>query len=177
MNQMLGIKLTARCALAVTLFGTGLAVATPARADVEVGLLSCRSSAATSYFVVSDQPFNCVFTSSTGGPVQYYQATIHRIGAQLGFNNNVALGWAVFAPTPRVGPGALTGTYGGFSAGAAVGVGVGANGLVGANNSFALQPVGVEGQSGLNVVATATQLELRPVSVPLRHYRHHRHYR
>lgn len=173
---MLCIKLAVRSALAVTLVGTGLAVTTPARADVEVGVLSCRSSGATSYVIVSDQPFNCVFTPGTGGPVQYYQATIHRVGAQIGFNNNVALGWAVFAPTPRVGPGALAGVYGGFSAGAAVGVGVGANGLVGANNSFALQPVSVEGQSGLNVVATATQLELRPVALPVHHYRHHRHH-
>lgn len=174
---MMGIKLTARCALAVTLFGTAVAVTTPARADIEVGVLSCQSAAATSYIVVSDQPFNCVFNPSTGAPVQYYQATIHRVGAQIGFNNNVTLGWAVFAPTPRVGSGALAGTYGGFSAGAAVGVGVGANGLVGANTSFVLQPVSVEGQSGLNVVATATQLELRPVSLPVRHTRHHRHYR
>jgi hypothetical protein len=173
---MLCIKLAVRSALAVALFGTGLAVTTPARADVEVGVLSCRSSGAASYIIVSDQPFNCVFTPSTGGPVQYYQATIHRVGAQVGFSNNVALGWAVFAPTPRLGPGALAGVYGGFSAGAAVGVGVGANGLVGANNSFALQPVSVEGQSGLNVVATATQLELRPVVLPVHHYRHHRHY-
>jgi hypothetical protein len=73
--------------------------------------------------------------------VQYYQANIHRIGAQAGFSSNVTLGWAVFAPTLCVGPGALAGVYGGLSAGAAigVGVGVGANGRVGGNNSFALR--------------------------------------
>jgi Protein of unknown function (DUF992) len=174
---MMCTKLAVRSAFAVALFGIGLAVTTPARADVEVGILSCRSSGATTYIIVSDQPFNCVFTPSTGGPVQYYQATIHRVGAQVGFSNNVALGWAVFAQTPRIGPGALAGVYGGVSAGAAVGVGVGANGLVGANNSFALQPVSVEGQSGLNVVATATKLELQAVALPGRHYRHHHHYR
>lgn len=112
---------------------------------------------------------------SAGGPVQYYQATIHRVGAQVGFSSNVALGWAVFAPTLSVGPGALAGVYGGVSAGAAIGVG--ANGLVGGNNSFALQPVSVEGQSGLNLVATATQLQLHAAAVPADHYRHHRHYR
>ena len=55
---------------------------------------------ATSYIIVSDQPFNCIFTPSAGGPVQYYQANIHRVGAQVGFSSNVALGWAVFATTP-----------------------------------------------------------------------------
>ncbi len=169
------IKRAVRSAFAVALVGMGLAVTTPARADVEVGMLSCRSLGTTSYIIVSDQPFNCIFTPSAGGPIQYYQATIHRVGAQVGFSSNVALGWAVFAPTPRVGPGALAGVYGGVSAAAAIGVGVGANGLVGGNNSFALQPVSVEGQSGLNVVATATRLELHPV--PVHHYRHRRHYR
>jgi Protein of unknown function (DUF992) len=169
------IKIAARSAFAVSLFGVTFAAMAPARANVQVGVLACRSLAAASYIIVSDQPFSCIFTPSVGGPVQYYQATIHRVGAQLGFSSNVALGWAVFAPTPSVGPGALAGVYGGVSAGAAVGVGVGANGLMGGNNSFALQPVSVEGQSGLNVVATATQLQLQ--AVPGHHYRHHRHYR
>ena len=168
------IKLSVSSAFSVALFSVGLAVTTPARADVQVGVLSCRSLASASYVVVSDQSFNCVFTPSAGGPTQYYQGNIRRFGAQLGFSNDVTLGWAVFAPSPQVGPGALGGVYGGVSAGAAVGVGVGANGLVGGNNSFALQPVSFEGQSGLNVVATATQLELHPV-VPV--HRHHRHSR
>ncbi len=172
---MMCIKFAIRSAFAVALFGMGFALTTPARADVQVGVLTCRSLGAASYIIVSDQSFNCIFTPSGGGPSQYYQATIHRVGAQVGFSSNVALGWAVFAPTASVAPGTLTGVYGGVSAGAAVGVGVGANGLVGGNNSFALQPVSVEGQSGLNVVATATQLELHPVAVPVHHYGHRRH--
>jgi hypothetical protein len=170
-------KLAVRFTFAVALFGMGLALTTPARANVEVGMLSCQSLGTNSYIIVSNQPFNCVFTPSAGGPVQYYQATIHRVGAQVGFSGSVALGWAVFAPTPNVGPGALAGVYGGVSAGVAIGVGIGANGLVGGNNSFALQPVSVEGQSGLNVVATATQLELHAVPVTAHNYRHRHHYR
>jgi hypothetical protein len=174
---MMRIKLAVRAAFAAALFGFGLAAITPAHADAQVGLLSCRSADASSYVVVSNQPFNCVFTPSTGGPVQYYQADVRRFGAQAGFANNVALEWAVFAPSLRVGPGALAGSYGGFSAGAAFGVGVGANGLVGGSgNSFALQPVSFEGQGGaLNVVATATEVELQPV-LPVHHRWHHRHH-
>jgi hypothetical protein len=174
---MMCSKIAARVACAVALIGLGIAGTTPARADVEIGVLSCRSTGATSYIIVSDQPFNCVFTPRVGGPVQYYQGNIHRVGVQAGFSRDVTLGWAVFAPTSRVGPGALAGLYGGVSAGAALGVGVGANGLVGGNNSFALQPVSVEGGSGVNVVAAATQLELHPVAVPVHHYKHLRHVR
>ncbi len=77
---MMYIKRAVRSAFAVALVGMGLAVTTPARADVEVGMLSCRSLGTTSYIIVSDQPFNCIFTPSAGGPIQYYQATIHLSG-------------------------------------------------------------------------------------------------
>ncbi len=72
----------------------------------------------------------------------------------------------------RLGPGALACGYVSVSGEAAVGVGVGANGLVGGlNNSFALQPVSVEGQTGLNVIATVTGLDLQPVRPVRRHRR------
>jgi hypothetical protein len=154
----------------------GIAATTPARADVEVGTLTCRSGEAAAYIVVSGQPFRCSFTPSNGGPVQYYQAVIHRFGAQVGFSNYVRLAWAVFAPTPHVGPGSLAGGYGGVTAGAAVGVGVGANGLVGGANSFTLQPLSVQGEIGLNVIATVTGLNLEPV-LPAHHHRHYRRHR
>jgi hypothetical protein len=168
---MMRTKLAACAAFA--LFGMGLG--TPAHADAQVGVLSCHSAEASSYIIVSDQPFNCVFTPSNGAPAQFYQAMIRRFGAQAGVSSNVTLGWAVFAPSLRVGPGALAGIYGGLSAGAAFGVGVGANGLVGGNNhSFALQPVSVEGQSGFNVVAAATEVQLQAV-MPPRHWHHRNH--
>jgi hypothetical protein len=174
---MMRIKLAASAAFAAALFGLGVAATSPAHAEAQVGLLSCRSADASSYVIVSNQPFTCVFTPSVGGPQQFYQADIRRVGAQAGFANNTALEWAVFAPSVSVGPGALAGTYGGFSAGAAFGVGVGANGLVGGSgNSFALQPLSFEGQGGaLNVVATATQVQLQAV-VPMHHRWHHRHH-
>jgi len=169
------IKLAARSMFAAAaLFGVALTT-TPAHAYVEVGMLSCRSPGPTAYIVFSARTFDCVFSPSSGAPAQYYQSTVQRFGAQIGFTNDVALGWVVFAATSRVGAGALAGGYIGASGGAAVGIGAGANGLVGGlNNSFALQPVSFEGQTGLNVIATVTGLELRPV-VRVRHHRQRRH--
>jgi hypothetical protein len=178
-KNTMSIKFAIRSAFAAALFGLAFVTTTPARADVEVGTLSCRSPGTTGYFLVSGRAFRCIYTPAAGGPAQYYEAVIHRFGAQIGVSSDVALAWAVFAPTAHVGPGALAGGYGGVSAGAAVGVGVDANGLVGGLNSFALQPLSVEGQTGLNVVATVTGLELHSV-VPARHHWHHRrhhHYR
>jgi di/tricarboxylate transporter len=59
--------------------------------------------------------------------------------------------------------GALAGHYGGITAGAAVGVGLGANALVGGlDRSFALQPVSVEGTTGLEVAAGVGGMTLWP---------------
>ena len=152
----------------------GVAAATPALADVAVGSLTCRSAAATSYVILSGQPFDCVFKPASGARPQHYHAFIHRFGAQIGFSNDVSLAWAVFAPTTHVGPGSLAGGYGGLSAGAAIGIGGSANGLVGGTNSVTLQPISVQGEIGLNVVATVTGLDLEPAKPPRRHhYRHH----
>jgi len=86
--------------------------------------------------------------------------------------------WAVFAPTRRIGPGDLSGSYGGVTAGAAIGIGGNANALVGgSDNSFALQPLSFEGQTGLNVAVGVASLELRDAGPGLRHphYRHRKH--
>jgi hypothetical protein len=57
--------------------------------------------------------------------------------------------------------GALSGDYVGASAQANVGVGVGANALVGGlDKSIALQPLSVEGSKGLNVAAGIGSISL-----------------
>jgi hypothetical protein len=69
----------------------------------------------------------------------------------------------VFAPT-RLRRGELAGTYAGGAASATVGVGVGANALFGgSNNTVSLQPVSLQGQTGLSAAAGIASLELRPV--------------
>ena len=59
--------------------------------------------------------------------------------------------WTVFAPTANVALGSLAGRYGGATGSATVGVGLGANVLLGGSaNSIALQPVSIQGTTGLN---------------------------
>jgi len=165
-----------RFAVAGALAIAGLTVTgAPALADAQVGMLSCRSAAGANYVVVSNQTFSCTFTPSTGGPVQHYSASINRVGAQIGVTNEAMLGWAVFAGSSRVGQGALVGNYGGVSGGATVGVGGNANVLVGGyQNAFTLQPLSLEGETGLNVVATITGMEIQSAG-PVRHKRHKHH--
>jgi hypothetical protein len=140
-----------------------VASATSAMAQerVQVGVLDCRGST-TSFVVGSVTELGCTFQPSAGGGEPYH-ATIRRAGVDIGFNQQIAVAWAVFAPTRGFRRGDLAGSYVGAAASATVGVGVGANALVGgSNNTIALQPVSVQGQTGLSVAAGVAGMELRP---------------
>ncbi len=105
----------------------------------------------------------CVFQSEGRRPEPYI-ATVRRFGLDLGVTDQTRLTWAVNAPTGRVGRGDLAGNYGGVGANASVGIGGGGNFLVGGPaNSYALQPISVQGQTGLNVAAGVADIELEPV--------------
>jgi hypothetical protein len=133
-----------------------------AQGNVEAGGLTCRSPGGVGFVVGAVLNFDCVFVPSSGAPPQHYVAIVRRIGVDLGFTQNVELGWVVFAPTAVVHPGDLAGDYGGVQAGATFGIGGGANVMVGgSNNSFALQPLSGQAQLGLNVAAGLSGLELR----------------
>jgi hypothetical protein len=68
----------------------------------------------------------------------------------------------VFAPTSGVAPGALAGEYVGASGDIGVGVGGGANVLIGGSvRTFALQPLSLQGSIALNVVLGLSALKLR----------------
>jgi hypothetical protein len=67
----------------------------------------------------------------------------------------------VLAPKAGVRPGALAGRYGGVSAEASAGSGVGANALIGGlERSIALNPLSVQTQSGVNIAAGIAGLRL-----------------
>jgi hypothetical protein len=62
------------------------------------------------------------------------------------------LTWGVVAPTRGLPHGALAVKYAGASGDISLGLGIGANALVGGSHrSFAVQPLSVEGQVGLNL--------------------------
>ncbi|HWA00658.1 MAG TPA: DUF992 domain-containing protein, partial [Caulobacterales bacterium] len=70
--------------------------------------------------------------------------------------------WAVVAPSSNVGRTALEGSYGGVSADATVGVGGAAHILVGGlDRSITLQPLSVEGNTGVALAAGVGVLHLK----------------
>ena len=129
---------------------------------VQVGILECRGGASVGFVVGSVTNLGCVLRAE-GLPEDRYVATIRKVGLDLGITQESALAWGVFAPVARLGPGDLAGNYAGVQGSAAIGVGVGANALIGgSNNTIALQPLSLQGQVGLSVAAGLESLELRP---------------
>ena len=74
--------------------------------------------------------------------------------------NESYISWQVIA-SGDLEPGSLAGNYVGGSAQATAGVGLGANVLVGgSNDSIALQPLSVQGQTGLNLAVGIGTMKL-----------------
>lgn len=155
--------LSAFAALAVA-----LAVAVPAqsmaqgRDRTKVGTLTCDISGGIGMIIASKKSLTCMFTPAAAGPREVYTGSISKFGLDVGATTGGEMVWSVFAPSNRK-FGALAGHYGGASAEATVGAGLGANVLVGGSNrTVALQPLSVQGQTGLNVAVGVSGLDLRP---------------
>ena len=152
---------------AIAAFAVAATVALPIPASAQanrtkVGTLSCDISGGIGLIITSKKELTCMFTPSQPGPKEVYVGSITKFGLDLGATAGGEMVWAVYAPTTRK-FGALAGDYGGATAEATVGAGLGANVLVGGSDrTVALQPVSVQGQAGLNVAAGVADLRLRP---------------
>lgn len=153
------LSLFASAAIAVLVISTAAA---SAQSRTQVGSLECRGGPNVGLIVGSISTLGCVFRSQ-GRPDDLYTARITKIGVDIGITGETALAWAVFAPTVQLGMGDLSGNYVGVDASAAVGVGLGGNVMLGGSaNSFALQPLSVQGQTGLSIAGGVQSMELRP---------------
>lgn len=143
--------------------GIASALATPAAAQggVKVGTLTCNVSSGWGFVFGSSRTLNCTFAGP--GRYEYYVGNISRFGVDIGYTQGGVLVWTVVAPTGNLAPGSLTGSYAGGTASATVGVGLGANALIGgSNNTIALQPLSLEANQGLNVAAGVAAITLTP---------------
>lgn len=129
---------------------------------INAGSLSCNVAGGVGFIFGSSKELNCVF-SGNDGQGQYYKGRIKRFGIDIGFTKEAHVLWLVLAPG-RVESGALAGDYAGLTASATVGVGVGANVLLGGSNKqITLQPISVEGSKGLNVALGIGEITLEQV--------------
>jgi hypothetical protein len=136
---------------------TSPADAQPAR--IQVGNLNCSLSSSIGLVLGSQRNVACILHTDNV-PDETYGGTLTRVGLDIGATSGGKIVWAVFAGTNRF-AGMLNGTYVGASGEASIGAGLGANVLVGgSNSSVALQPLSIQGQTGLNIAAGVSKLYL-----------------
>ncbi|XDA99952.1 DUF992 domain-containing protein [Sulfitobacter sp. LCG007] len=133
---------------------------------VEVGALNCDVGEGTGYVFGSTRELTCVFNPTKDGAAdEVYVGEIKRYGLDVGKTVNGAMTWLVFAPTEAEWQeGGLDGSYKGVSAEATLGVGLGANAMVGGSeDTLALQPVSLNTQQGINLAIGVGEIELTRV--------------
>src|SRR5262252_3674971 len=153
-----------------------LALATQAQAapaGVKVGILTCHVESGWGYIVGSSKDMHCNYQPNQGEPDRY-EGSISKLGVDIGYSSSAVIVWDVVAPSSDIRPGALQGDYAGATAAVTVGGGVGAHVLLGGfDKSIALQPVSVEGNTGLNVAAGVGEMNLRRAEpIPARFEEH-----
>jgi hypothetical protein len=154
----------AAAAIAVTAVLSGQPAWSQKTSGVKTGVLTCNVEGGWGLVFGSTRDLKCTYADSNN-KVDHYVGHIDKFGVDLGYQAGGVIVWAVLSPTKDVSPGALAGTYAGVTGGASVGVGGNANVLVGgAQRTISLQPLSIEGATGVNVAAGVAQIVLKPAS-------------
>jgi hypothetical protein len=136
-------------------------VAAPADASLRLGILNCSIDGGAAYVIGSNKTLQCTFIPSGSGAAERYTGIISKLGVDVGYTHQGALQWAVLAAGRTYEDGALAGKYYGVNAEASIATGGGLNLLVGGfRNSFTLQPLSKQSQTGLNLAVAVTSMEL-----------------
>jgi len=155
------IKHTIVAGAAVLALSAGAA---SAQDRTEIGMLDCIVDGGVGLIVSSSREVNCTFlpADEAQAPEAYF-GVINRYGLDIGVTSEAIMQWAVLAPTTDAfAPGGLAGDYVGASAQVTAAIGGGANILVGGSQeTFALQPLSVQAQTGLNIALGVAEFQLR----------------
>jgi Protein of unknown function (DUF992) len=160
------MRVAAAAAVAVVFWLCSWPGAAQAPSWTQVGALMCKVDPSVGFILAGHQPMQCTYTpSAASAPPEYYDGAINTVGLDIGVSAGSVLGWGVFAPTSGLAQGALAGEYVGASGDIGLGVGAGANVLIGGSGrTVALQPLSLQGSLALNVVLGLSSLKLRPAT-------------
>ena len=141
--------------------GGALDAVTNGKADCAHTALAYAWSEDPSFIFGSSKDLRCNFAPNAGMG-EHYVGSISKFGVDIGYTSSAVIVWAVVAPTSGMRRGALQGDYAGATASVTAGVGVGAHVLVGGlDRSVTLQPLSVEGNTGLNVAGGIGAMTLK----------------
>ncbi|MGO9450528.1 MAG: DUF992 domain-containing protein [Candidatus Binataceae bacterium] len=155
------IKLIHAAVLAIVMAVGFVPAAAADGITTKTGMLTCHVASGFGWIIGSSRTVECEYIPWVG-PAEHYSGTVSKIGLDLGYLAPVAILWAVIAPSTVPSGGALAGNYFGATAQAAVGIGGGVSMLLGGfQKSIALQPVTVEGDTGLYIGVGIASMSLK----------------
>lgn len=147
--------------IAAALLAATLAASPASAGALRLGLLTCDIDGGMGLVIASHKGLTCTFKPSKGGHKELYTGIISKIGVDVGVTDQGSLQWAVLAVTRDYEGGQLAGDYLGVNAEASIVTGGGANLLVGGfKQSFTLQPLSVQAQTGVNLALAVTSMKL-----------------
>ena len=153
-KNSLAIGLSAICIVAAS------SMSVSAQSGANVGVLSCTVDGGIGLILGSSKDMICSFDPADGSESHHYSGSVGKLGLDIGVTNESYISWQVIA-SGNLEPGSLAGSYVGASAQATAGVGLGANVLVGGSDqSITLQPLSVQGQTGLNLAVGIGTMKL-----------------
>lgn len=130
-----------------------------------IGDLNCQIEGGWGLLLGSSKAATCEFKAADG-TTHAYTGSLDKIGIDIGVTEAAYMTWAVFTQDEYdASPEAMLGNYTGISAEASLGIGLGANALIGGNGKrIGLQPVALQGNSGLNIAVGLASLSLDAIS-------------
>ena len=148
---------------AVAVAGLAIACAADAApAGVKVGDLTCNVASGWGFVFGSSKDLHCTYPPATAIRVSIIPARSPSSASISATPKAACWSGACSRPPPTCARARCQGDYAGATAQATVGVGVGANALIGGlDKSIALQPLSVEGSKGLNVAAGIGSISLK----------------
>lgn len=153
--------------LASAAFAVGMGVTMTAAhaedAKLIAGTLTCKGKGGVGLIVGSKEKLSCKYEPANGGPPRSFEGSITRVGLDIGIKGKSVMVWTVLASTTQLPAEALGGKFAGVAADASLGLGAGAQVLVGGNSKgVVLQPLSVKGETGVNVAVGVAGLTLKP---------------
>jgi len=131
-------------------------------AKVKAGTLTCKGQGKVGLILGSKEILDCTYAPADNRPARKLRGTITNVGLDIGVKGKSVMVWGVLGSTTSLPSDALRGSFYGAAADASLGLGAGAKVLVGGNNkSVVLQPLSVQGQTGVNLAVGISGLNLK----------------
>jgi len=154
------LKLAAVAAMLIPITGSS---AIAQETTIRAGTLTCEGQGGIGLIIGSKERLLCTYTPADGGPGRGYFGTITKLGLDLGIKGKSVIVWGVLASSSEIPADALVGRFAGVAADASLGLGAGAQVLVGGTQkSLVLQPLSVKGSVGINIAVGVAGLRLDP---------------